>query len=194
MRYFCDWILFLNQYERNCTIRMTHHFESPLSHTVSSFSSLYRALSWQVHPPTAYCFGKHMLYLLPSTAVSMDDRHAILELARFLTELSVIDYFFVIHKPSVVALASILNAMENISSAKHALSSFCSEIKKNTPLDPSHADVFDCCTRLRLLYAQGGYAHAATERTEFRTETVSPVCVTYSCPPAHVYHSKQSGF
>lgn len=182
----------MNYYDKVCTFMMTHLTCRPSF--IFIFPLFFRALSWQVHPPTAYCFGKHMLYLLPCTVVSMDDRHAILELARFLTELSVIDYFFVIHKPSVVALASILNAMENISSARHALTSFCNEIKKNTPLDPSHSDVLDCCTRLRLLYAQGGYAHAATERTEFRSETVSPVCVTYSCPPAHVYHSKQSGF
>jgi hypothetical protein len=124
----------------------------------------------------------------------MDDRHAILELARFLTELSVIDYFFVIHKPSVVALASILNAIEDISSAKPALSIFCNEIKKYTPLDPSHSDVFDCCTRLRLLYAQGGYAQVAPEKAEFRSETVSPVCVSYGCQTTQVYRPKQSGY
>ena len=157
-------------------------------------SSMYRALSWQVHPPTAYCFGKHMLYLLPCTAVPMADRHAVLELARFLTELSVIDYFFVIHKPSVVALASILNAMEDISNAKTSIPAFCDSIKKNTPLDPFNSDVFDCCTRLRLLYAQGGYAHVATERTEFRSETVSPVCVSYGCQPTQSYHPKHGDF
>lgn len=134
-----------------------------------------------------------MMYLLPCTAVSMEDRHAILELARFLTELSVIDYFFVIHKPSVVALASILNAMEDISSTTPAMSIFCNEVMKNTPLDPNHSDVIDCCTRLRLLYAQGGYAHAATERTEFRSETVSPVCVSYGCQTQN-FRSKHSGF
>jgi hypothetical protein len=135
-----------------------------------------------------------MLYLLPCSAVSMDDRHAILELARFLTELSVIDYFFVIHKPSVVALAAILNAMEDISTANLAIPTFCNEIKNSTPLDPSDSDVFDCCTRLRLLYAQGGYAHASTERTEFRSETVSPVCVSYGCQPTQAYRSKHQGY
>jgi Cyclin, C-terminal domain len=118
----------------------------------------------------------------------MDDRHAILELARFLTELSVIDYFFVIHKPSVVAFAAILNAMEDVPGARTAISIFCNEIKKNTPLDPSHPDVAECRTRLRLLYAQGGYANAVSERSDLRTESVSPVCVSYGCQPAPQYH------
>jgi Cyclin, C-terminal domain len=172
----------------------TYHLSHTACLSIKFLIVLHRALNWQVHPPTAYCFGKHMLYLLPCSAVSMDDRHAILELARFLTELSVIDYFFVIHKPSVVALAAILNAMEDISTANLAIPTFCNEIKKSTPLDPSDSDVFDCCTRLRLLYAQGGYAHACTERTEFRSETVSPVCVSYGCQPTQAYRSKHQGY
>lgn len=143
-----------------------------------------RALSWQVHPPTAYCFGKHVLYLLPCTAVTMDDRHAILELVRFLTELSVIDYFFVVYKASVVALAAILNSMEDIPGAKLAISIFCLEVKKNTPLDPSHTDVLECRNRLRLLYAQGGYSNSAAERADVRNESISPVCVSYGCQPS----------
>jgi Cyclin, C-terminal domain len=118
----------------------------------------------------------------------MDDRHAILELARFLTELSVIDYFFVIHKPSVVALASLLNAMEDIPGAKPAIAIFCSEVKKNTPLDPSHDDVVECRNRLRLLYAQGGYANPASEQTDPRNESVSPVCVSYGCQPSQTHY------
>lgn len=156
-----------------CRLNVTTHISPSYSHN--------RALLWQVHPPTAYCFGKHALYLLPGTAVTMDDRHAVLELARFLTELSVIDYFFVIHKPSAVALAAILNAMENVPGAKPAISIFCAEVGKNTPLDPTEATVFECRNRMRLLYAQGGYAYAATERSDLRTETVSPVCVSYGC-------------
>jgi Cyclin, C-terminal domain len=153
---------------------------------------LHSALSWKVHPPTAYCFGKHILYLLPYSSVTLDDRHAILELARFLTELSVIDYFFVIHKPSVVAFAAILNAMEDVPGARSAISIFCSEVVKNTPLDPTHPNVAECRTRLRLLYAQGGYASAASERSDMRNESVSPVCVSYGCQPApHHYEEYQ---
>lgn len=153
-----------------------------------------RSLNWHVHPPTAYCFGKHLLYLLPCSAVAVDDRHAILELARFLTELSVIDYFFVIHKPSVVSLAAILNAIEDIPGARPAISTFYSEVKKCTPVDPSHPDVAECRTRLRLLYAQGGYATNTSDRADIRNESVSPVCVSYGCltssPQCNDYHPK----
>lgn len=113
----------------------------------------------------------------------MDNRHAILELARFLTELSVIDYFFVIYKPSVVSLAAILNAMDDVPGAKTASPIFCSEIAKNTTLDPFHDDVVECRNRLRLLYVQGGYANAASELTDLRNESVSPICVSYGFQP-----------
>jgi hypothetical protein len=113
----------------------------------------------------------------------MNDRHAILELARFLTELSVIDYFFVIHKPSVVALASLLNAMEDIPGAAPAIPAFTIAVEQNTPLDPSQPEVLECRNRLRLLYAQGGYSHPTPERTDPRDESISPVCVSYGCQP-----------
>lgn len=128
----------------------------------------------------------------------MDDRHAILELARFLSELSVIDYFFVIHKPSVVALASLLNAMEDIPGAAPAIAAFTVEVKQNTPLDPSHPAVLECRNRLRLLYAQGGYSRPTPERTDPRDESISPVCVSFGCQPGPAqydpFHSKNPNF
>ena len=118
----------------------------------------------------------------------MDTRHEILELARFLTELSVIDYFFVVHRPSVVATAALLNSVENVPGASSAIGDFAKEIKRVPSLDPSSPDVHECRERLRLLYAQGGYARpAATNAT--RDEAISPVCVSYGC---HVMSSTQS--
>lgn len=111
--------------------------------------------------------------------MKIDDRHAVYELARFLTELSVIDYFFVIHKPSVIAFASILNAMEEIPGASHGIPSFTYEIKKNTPLNANAQEVQECRNRLRLLYAQGGYSRPLADTVEQRGESVSPVSVAY---------------
>ena len=135
----------------------------------------YRALAWKVHPPTAFCFGKHLLVLLPNSVVKINDQHAILELARFLTELSVIDYFFVVHKPSVVAFSALLTAMEEIPGVRYAIPTFCNEVMKSIGLDALSEEVTECCGRLRLLYAQGGYASPG----ENRSESISPVCVSY---------------
>jgi hypothetical protein len=115
----------------------------------------------------------------------MEARHDLLELARFLTELSVIDYFFVIHKQSSVGLASLLFAMDEIPSLTDQVrEEFLLEIGKVALLDHGSSQVQDCRDRLRLLYAQGGYGRAAAAET--RTETVSPVCVSYGCVPSQV--------
>ena len=110
----------------------------------------------------------------------MDTRHDILELSRFLAELSVIDYYFVVHRPSVVALAALLNSMEEIPAAANATESFAKELKRLAGLDANSPDVAECRKRLRLLYSQGGYSRP-TPNAESRNDTISPVCVSYGC-------------
>jgi Cyclin, C-terminal domain len=137
-------------------------------------------LGWHVHPPTSYCFSKHFLFLMPYTSISMDARHDILELTRFLTELSVIDYHFVGKKASSVALAALFNSMDEIAEvSKQAKDDFANELSRVDGLSPSSLEVLDCRERLRQLYAQGGYNRPET-RTETRNEAVSPVCVSYA--------------
>lgn len=119
----------------------------------------------------------------------MGERHDIWELSRFLTELSVIDYYFVIHKPSTVALAALLNSLEDMHSvAQAAKDEFLAEISKVAALNPARQEVLDCRNRLRLLYAQGEYTRP-TVAAEIRTETVSPVCVSYGVNPQAYPHA-----
>ena len=73
-----------------------------------------------MHPPTSFCFVKHMLLLLPQLSISIETRHDLLELSRFMTELSVVDYYFVIHRTSSIALAALLNAMDEVPGASNA--------------------------------------------------------------------------
>jgi hypothetical protein len=145
---------------------------------------LSRSLSWRVHPPTAYCFTKHILFLLPYTSVSTETRSEILEVARFLSELSVFDYFFVMHRPSSVGLASILNAMNDIPGvSSSAVEEMKDELLRIPGLDPNFPEVKECCGRLDMLYAQGGYSRPSLENVEPRIETISPVCVSYGVNP-----------
>jgi hypothetical protein len=141
----------------------------------------FRALSWKVHPPTSYCFAKHILFLLPYTSATMDVRYDILELSRFFTELSVIDYYFVGQRQSTVALAALFNAMEAIPSVSDsAIDELTRELSRLPSLDPSQEEVQAARLRLRVLYAQGGYERPETlSDIGTRNDAVSPVCVSY---------------
>ena len=159
-----------------------------LTHTSCLFPcrilpSICRALSWRVHPPTAYCFSKHLLFLMPYKSISLEARHDVLELSRFLTELGVIDYHFVRHKQSVVALASLLFSMQEISGvSEEALLHFEAELQKEAAdLCLSKNEVLECRERFRQLYREGGYEHPETTASSAatRNEAISPVCVSY---------------
>jgi hypothetical protein len=105
-------------------------------------------------------------------------RYNILELARFLTELSVIDYFFVAHKPSTIAVASILEAMSSVPGCgDDALAVLKREIDW-VIIDSNCKDLADCRQRLEILYKHGNYARSV-DSGESRPESVSPVCVSY---------------
>ncbi|KAL3921688.1 MAG: hypothetical protein SGILL_002616 [Bacillariaceae sp.] len=133
-----------------------------------------------LHPPTAYCFCKHVLFLLPQSTVSLETRYEILELARFLTELCVIDYYFVVHKASDVALAALLNSMETIAGADAALLQFEQELLRvEGGLNPRSPQVQECRARLHVLYTQGGYSRPEIlgNAAEPRDEANSPICV-----------------
>jgi len=146
--------------------------------------AILRALSWKVHPVTAYCFSKHTLFLLPYTSVSMEVRQEILELSRFFTELSVLDYYFVSRRPSSVALAALLESMLQVTGmSEESKNDFLREIQRVDGLDPESIEVDECRQRLKLLYAQGGYGRTEELSTEIRSETISPVCVSYGVNP-----------
>jgi hypothetical protein len=71
-------------------------------------NDILQRLQWHVHPPTPQLFVKHFLLFLST------EEQVIQDLSQFIVELSVLDYFFVCYKPSEVALAALLNAMDEI--------------------------------------------------------------------------------
>ena len=68
-----------------------------------------RALEWKVHPPTSFVFLQHFLMLL-SPEQQVD--HDTVEVARFSMELAVLDFKTIEQRPSRIALAALLNALE----------------------------------------------------------------------------------
>mmetsp|Transcript_5695 Transcript_5695/g.7004 ORF Transcript_5695/g.7004 Transcript_5695/m.7004 type:complete len:334 (+) Transcript_5695:68-1069(+) len=77
---------------------------------------LLKALDWNMCPPTASCFCGYFHALLPSnTKASV--RQTILQRACFFSDLSVMDYSFVVStNQSEIAFASILNSLAGLSS------------------------------------------------------------------------------
>ncbi len=69
------------------------------------------ALSWLVHPPSVVEFISLLIKFMPPE-VGMPIRNEIFELARYLSELSVCDPFFIEHDASTIAFAAILNVLE----------------------------------------------------------------------------------
>ena len=147
-------------------------------HIVTMEDSVLQSLGWHVHPPTPFSFVREMINLLP-VQISPRDRHDTNELARFLTELSVCDYWFVTKKPSSIALASLLNALELQGEPKIPRSY---KIQLLQQLGCCGSDIYDeeviaCYDRLRDMYIAGGYSpinSSAEQPLDARVATVSP--------------------
>jgi len=126
-------------------------------HIAAMEEAILRALEWRMHPPTSLAFIRHYLTLLPPDAVLNGTWHDIMEMSRFLTELSVCDYFFVNHKPSVIGISAVLNSIDGLD--EHRFTStqrlaFLEEVCSNSGLRHDAAAVTEVRTMLRQMYNQ----------------------------------------
>jgi hypothetical protein len=71
------------------------------------------ALGWKLHPPTLFAFVSHLLMLF-SNDVHHTVRKELFEVAIYMAELSVCDSYFVRFPASTVAMAAIINVMEDL--------------------------------------------------------------------------------
>ncbi|KAL3795634.1 hypothetical protein HJC23_002041 [Cyclotella cryptica] len=76
-----------------------------------------QALGWRMNGPTTHDMLSHLIMLLPKATYRDDDSvaSALLDFSRFQVEIAISDYGLALEKPSVVALAAILNSAEGIS-------------------------------------------------------------------------------
>ena len=141
-------------------------------------NDILQRLQWHVHPPTPQLFVKHFLCFLTP------EHQEIHDLAQFLVELSVMDYFFVSFKQSEVAVAAILNAIEDIMPHNFSHMDFSYIVH----FCPNSHNVLACRERLALIYAQandhpttGTYSQTPTKGnsppTPSHVRTTSPVSV-----------------
>eukprot|EP00558_Chaetoceros_sp_UNC1202_P003688 CAMPEP_0197233956 /NCGR_PEP_ID=MMETSP1429-20130617/1850_1 /TAXON_ID=49237 /ORGANISM="Chaetoceros sp., Strain UNC1202" /LENGTH=366 /DNA_ID=CAMNT_0042692275 /DNA_START=67 /DNA_END=1167 /DNA_ORIENTATION=- len=128
-------------------------------HIIAMEESILSALNWRMHPPTVMGAARQFLSLM-SSEVDPQSKIDIIELSRFLSELSVCDYFFVTHKPSSIGLACILTAFEGVShehlSRKHR-QKFVNDVYRIAKINCTIAEVHECRLRLRDIYERGNY-------------------------------------
>lgn len=80
---------------------------------IATEAKMLKAFSWHVHPPTPVCFMRQFLRFLPIEA-SPIARYMIVEVTRFISEISACLYKFVKYPASTMALAAIAIAMERV--------------------------------------------------------------------------------
>jgi hypothetical protein len=82
-----------------------------------------------------------------------------MEVAKFLTELAVIDYHFAPLKPSSVGLAALMTSMEGVAEERLAMvdkQNFATNVYHVAQVSPNDPEVMDCRKRLRTMYYEGG--------------------------------------
>jgi lipoyl(octanoyl) transferase len=137
-------------------------------HIVAMEDSMLQALSWHVHPSTPRAFCWEMMRLV-SPELTPRIRHDVGNLAIFLTELSVYDYYFVTRKSSSIAIACIVNAIELMGPKKiepkykvHFLHNIV-----RIGLDIADDDeIIECYERLREMYIEGGYTPTSEDEDD----------------------------
>lgn len=75
-----------------------------------------KAVQWRVNPPTAMAFVRNILDLIPEHLLEADERQAVIDLTKFQVELALEQYEFCMMPASSIAMASLLNAVESVSS------------------------------------------------------------------------------
>ena len=120
------------------------------------------ALGWRLSPPTALTFVRHFLLLLPAGAAAREVRRSISDVAKYLTELSVMDHAFAGTRASSVGLASVLTAMDLAATGtelpRAARAEFERSVRsllKGAGRSLCSAEVAECRSRLRSTYRRG---------------------------------------
>jgi len=126
-------------------------------HIAAMESSILWTLSWHVHPPTPLNFVRNYIHLLEESGCAPAVALEVKEIARFLSELSVCDYYFTTHKRSSIGLGAVLTAFQSfdeITLPVHVRRSFIDHVRSMDVIDPSSEDVHECKNRLSATYLQ----------------------------------------
>lgn len=107
-------------------------------------------MQWLLHPPTPQTFVTYFIELFQAEeTVELND------IAMYIVELSVHDYFFASSKPSVIALAALWNASRMLGRSELWISDIQDDLLKHNEYEES-ANIDVCRYRLEKLYANTG--------------------------------------
>ena len=129
--------------------------EFDVAHILEMEQIILKTLSWRLHPPTVQCFINSLYGLIPSSSIPVT--RAIHQRATFFAELALFDYSFVNQPRSLIALASLLNAMEGMDEtvvSKAEQLRFVETLRKSLKIDHSEAKVESVRDRLWYIYGQ----------------------------------------
>jgi len=155
-------------------------------HIIMMESSILWTLSWYVHPPTPLNFVSHFMPLLEESGCSLSVALEIKEVAQFLTELSVCDYYFTTRKPSSIGLGALLTSFDSFDERVLSLrvrQAFVDLVYCD--IDPSSEEVQECKDRLCEIHSQDKGYQSEAIRALGDGGRCSPDCVfnveSYSC-------------
>lgn len=110
------------------------------------------ALDWHVHPPTPVCFMRQLLRLLPPETSAIA-RYMLMEVTRFISEVSACIYKFIKYSSSAMAMAAIKIAIEKIDTAvfpKEQSGRFLDSVSSSTGIDCYSEEVTRAADDLRV--------------------------------------------
>jgi hypothetical protein len=135
---------------------------------------LLNALGWKMSPPTASCFCGYFQALL-SPNIKSSVRQTILQRSYFFSELSVMDYSFMVSlKQSEVAFAAIINSLAGLSASLISNSEkqdFIKDIEERTALDHKSERIIMAKEKLWALYRRS---------TQFKVHDNSSLTIDYN--------------
>lgn len=170
-------------------------------HILEMEMHILQTLSWQVSPPTLHCFVEHLCAVLRSLFSDIRLIVCVYHRAIFFAELALCDITFLAEEKAVVAVASVLNAIEGLgkrSMTEGKREQFVEIIAKSLDLVFCADDMERVCYRLWCVYGmsvqcqEDESAHAGYQLRDVAELTVkqkekgvncsqlSPVCVTSS--------------
>lgn len=139
------------------------------------------ALNWRMHPPTPLRFIHELLALPHEFTSQMESllNDNFLGVVKYQAELSTLDYFFVTQKPSMIAVAAILNALEYFNFPPD--DAFIIDITTIAGVEVASIMMESLRARLKILANEGMQAHLDVHSIGYKLErkkrTRSPVSV-----------------
>jgi hypothetical protein len=93
------------------------------------------AIQWRVNPPTAMSFVRNMLDLVPEHLIDASQRETLMELTQLQVDLALMDYEFGQCPASSIAFASLLNAIDSVTTDGMFYANFESTMSKAILID-----------------------------------------------------------